>query len=130
MRHREVMEAVGEHPESEQQSWDVNPGIWLQSPCSSPFHGTYRGPALLWRGRGRAEIKVVVQPLVKESESRSVVSDSFYCKFSRNSLGQQNIGVGNCSLLQGIFPTQESNLGFLHCRQILYQLSYQGSPSS
>ena len=32
------------------------------------------------------------------------------------------------SLLQQIFPTQESNRGFLHCRQILYQLSYEGSP--
>ena len=32
------------------------------------------------------------------------------------------------ALLQGIFPTQELNLGLLHCRQILYQLSYQGSP--
>ena len=30
--------------------------------------------------------------------------------------------------LQGIFPTQELNWGLLHCRQILYQLSYQGSP--
>ena len=29
------------------------------------------------------------------------------------------------SLLQQIFPTQESNRGLLHCRQILYQLSYQ-----
>ena len=33
-------------------------------------------------------------------------------------------------LLQWIFPTQESNQRFLHCRQILYQLSYQGSPNS
>ena len=32
------------------------------------------------------------------------------------------------SLLQGIFLTQELNWGILHCRQILYQLSYQGSP--
>ena len=31
-------------------------------------------------------------------------------------------------LLQGILLTQESNLGLLHCRQILYQLSYEGSP--
>ena len=30
------------------------------------------------------------------------------------------------SLLQGVFPTQESNQGFLHCRQILYQFSYPG----
>ena len=31
-------------------------------------------------------------------------------------------------LLQGTFPTQESNRGLLHCRQILYQLSYQDRP--
>ena len=35
--------------------------------------------------------------------------------------------VGSHSLLQGIFPTQGSNLGLLHCRQILYHLSHQGS---
>ena len=37
----------------------------------------------------------------------------------------KNTGVGSLSLLQGIFLTQESNQGLLHCRQILYQLSYQ-----
>ena len=42
----------------------------------------------------------------------------------------QNMGVGSLSLLKGIFPTQESNQGLLHCRWILYQLSYQGSPSN
>ena len=42
----------------------------------------------------------------------------------------KNTEVGNLSLLQGIFPTQELNQGLLHCRQILYQLSYQGSPGS
>ena len=36
------------------------------------------------------------------------------------------MGVGSLSLIQGIFPTQESNQGLLHCRQTLYQLSYQG----
>ena len=36
-------------------------------------------------------------------------------------------GVGCHFLLQGIFPTQGSNLGLLHCRWILYQLSQQGS---
>ena len=36
--------------------------------------------------------------------------------------------VGGLSLLQGIFPTQRSNPGLLHCRWILYQLSYEGSP--
>ena len=37
-------------------------------------------------------------------------------------------GVGSLSLLQWVFLTQESNRGLLHCRQILYQLSYEGSP--
>ena len=36
----------------------------------------------------------------------------------------QDVGVGSLSLFQGIFQTQESNLGLLHCRRILYQLSY------
>ena len=39
----------------------------------------------------------------------------------------KNTGVGNWPLLWWIFPTQESNQGLLHCRWILYQLSYQGS---
>ena len=61
-----------------------------------------------------------------ESVSHSVVSDSlrphgrepakFLC--ARNSPGK-NTGVGYHSLFQGIFPTQGSHLGFLHCRQIL-----------
>ena len=38
-----------------------------------------------------------------------------------------NTGVGSRSLFQGIFPTQGLNRGLLHCRQILYQLSHQGS---
>ena len=40
----------------------------------------------------------------------------------------KNAGVGGLSLLQGTFLSQVSNQGLLHCRQILYQLSYQGSP--
>ena len=40
----------------------------------------------------------------------------------------KNTGVGCHFLLQGIFLTQELNLGPLHCRRILYQLSYKGSP--
>ena len=38
----------------------------------------------------------------------------------------KNTGVGSLPLLQQIFPTQELNWGLLHCRLILYQLSYQG----
>ena len=40
----------------------------------------------------------------------------------------KNTGVGCHFILQGIFLTQESNPGLLHCKQILYHLSHQGSP--
>ena len=36
--------------------------------------------------------------------------------------------VGCHFILQGIFPTQASNLCLLPCMLILYQLSHQGSP--
>ena len=39
----------------------------------------------------------------------------------------KSAGVGCHFLLQGIFLTQESNLGLLHCRQTLYHLSHKGS---
>ena len=69
------------------------------------------------------------------TESCSVVSDSLQprglwparllCPW--NSPGRST-SVGSLSLLQGIFPTQGSNPGLPHCRQILYCLSHQGSP--
>ena len=40
----------------------------------------------------------------------------------------KNTREGCHALLEGIFPIQESNPDLPHCRQILYQLSYQGSP--
>ena len=59
------------------------------------------------------------------SESHSVMSNSLWPQglYSPWNAPGQNTGVGNLSLLQGIFPTQESNTGLLLCRQILYQLS-------
>ena len=39
----------------------------------------------------------------------------------------RNTGLGCQVFLQGIFPTQGSNPGLLHCRWILYQLNHQGS---
>ena len=65
-----------------------------------------------------------------ERESHSVMSDSLQPQGLRslwNSPGQ-NTGVGILSLLQGIFPTQGLNPGLPHSRQILYQLSHNGSP--
>ena len=72
---------------------------------------------------------------VKESESvsRSVRSDSLQphgparllCPW--DSPGK-NTGVGSRAFLQGIFPTQGSNLDLPHCRPALYHLSHRGSP--
>ena len=64
--------------------------------------------------------------------SWSLMSDSLqphglYIYSPWNSPGQ-NTGVGSLSLFQGIFPTQGSNPGLLHCGWILYQLSHQGRP--
>ena len=61
---------------------------------------------------------------VKWSESRSVMSDSLWPHrlYSLWNSPDKNTGVGSISLLQGIFPTQGSNPGLLHCGRILYRL--------
>ena len=65
-----------------------------------------------------------------ESKSHSVMPNTLgpHGLYSPWNSSGQNTGVGSLSLLQGIFPTQGSNPGFLHCRWILYQLSYEGNP--
>ena len=64
------------------------------------------------------------------SESCSVVSDSLrpHGLYSLWNFPGQNMEVGSLSLPQGIFPTQGSNPGLPHYRQILYQLSHRRSP--
>ena len=56
-----------------------------------------------------------------------VVSDSLqpHGLYSPWNSPDQNTEVDSLSLLQGIFPTQGSNSGLPHCRQILYQLSHE-----
>ena len=69
----------------------------------------------------------LVQDWKKESESHSVMSDSLWPQglYSPWNSPGRNTEVGSLSLLQGIFPTQGSNPGLPHCRQILYQLSHR-----
>ena len=69
------------------------------------------------------------------SVSRSVVPDSLWPHGLQSTrllcpwdFPGKDSGVGCHFLLQGIFPTQGLNLGLLHCRQMLYWLSYKGSP--
>ena len=67
-----------------------------------------------------------------ESERHSVMSDSLqpHGLYSPLNSPGQNTRVGSLSLLQVIFSTQESNQDLLHCRRILYQLSYKGNFTS
>ena len=91
-------------------------------PCPCPNHLSCQPPprgVFPWR-----------DSVSSESESHSVMSDSLqplgvYSLW--NSPGQ-NTGVGSLSFLWEIFLNQGSNPGLLHCGQILYQLSHQGSP--
>ena len=76
------------------------PGHWSGQPFSSP------------RGLPNLEIK---------PRSPALRGDSLPTEPQGK---PKNIGMGSLSLLQRIFPSQESNRGLLHCRQILYQLGY------
>ena len=79
---------------------------WIGLPCPPP--GDLPNPGIKSRSPGLQVASLLSEPPRKPKST----------------------GVGSLSLLQGIFPTQESKWGHLHCRQILYQLSYQGSPRS
>ena len=70
-----------------------------------------------------------IMPFAATCVSGSVVSDSATPQTVAHqafmSMGFSR--KGSHSLLQGIFPTWGSNPGLLHCRQILYHLSHQGT---
>ena len=76
------------------------PGYWSGLPCPPP--GNLPNPGI-------------------EARSPTLQADSLPAELPGK---PKNTGVGSLSLLQRIFLTQESNQGLLHCRQILYQLSY------
>ena len=65
------------------------------------------------------------------TQLRLTLCDSMHCSLPGSSLHGDSPGkntrVGCHALLQGIFPTEGSNPGLLHCRRILYQLSYPAS---
>ena len=67
------------------------------------------------------------------AQSCPTLCDPVDCSLSGSSVHGdspgKNTGVGCHALLQRIFPTQGSNSGLPHYRQILYHLNHQGSPS-
>ena len=88
------------------------------SPPGSSVHGILHARILEWVAMSSS--KGSSQPRDKTQTSHIA------CRFfTAESQGKpKNTGVGSLSLLQGIFPTQGSNPGLQHCRQILYHLSH------
>ena len=71
------------------------------------------------------KVKCVSRPVLSNSlQPHGLYSTRILCPWN---FPGKNTGVGCHILLQGIFPIQGLNLGLLHCRQILYCLSHQGS---
>ena len=105
------------------------------SPPGSSVHGIFQARVLEWGATWElpkcALMEEWMKTYLKWNESRLVVSHSL-CPilYSPWNSSGQNTGVGFCYLLQLIFLTQELNWGLLHCRLILYQLSYHRSPKT
>ena len=106
---------------------------WTEEPGGLQFHGIVK--SWTWLSNFHRTFKLLCRC---ESESFSVMSDclpSHGLKPTRlpfpYDFPSKNTRMGCHALLQGIFPTQVSNLCLLcplHYRQILYPLSYLGSP--
>ena len=98
----------------------AQPCLTLCNPMDYTVHGILQARILEWVAipfsRGYSQLGI-------EPRSPALRADSL---LSEPPGKPRNTGVGSPALLQGIFPTQELNWGLLHCRQILYQLSYQG----
>ena len=65
-------------------------------------------------------------PQPRDRTQVSCVAGGFFISWATEK--PKNTLVGSLSLLQWIFLTQELNRGLLHCRRILYQLSYRSCP--
>ena len=89
------------------------------SPPGSSVHGIHHARILEWVAilfsKGSLQLWHGTQV--------SYIAGGFFTSWATKE-AQEYTGVGSLFLLQGIFPTQELNQSLLHCRWILYQLSY------
>ena len=104
--------------QSEKWKWKLLSPVWLCDPMDCTFHGILQARILEWVAfsfsRGSSQPRDWTQ--VSHFAGRFLPAEPPW--------KPENTGVGSLSLLQQIFPSQESNWSLLHCRQILYQLSY------
>ena len=99
----------------------VSDSLWphgLYSPLNSPGHNTGVDSHSLLQGIFPTQGSNPGLPALQEDSLPAEPQEKL-----------KNTRMGSLSLLQRIFLTQELSQGFLHCRRILYQLSYQGSLS-
>ena len=89
------------------------------------FFGNFLGQCLLWLSHQKLKTKRTMWKWKWLSHVQIFVTPWLYSPW--NSPGQ-NTRMGSLFHLQGIAPTQGSNPGLPHCRQILYQLSHKRSP--
>ena len=92
------------------------------SPPGSSVHGDSAGKKNTGVGC-HAFLQGIFQP--RDWTQVSHIAGRFFTSWGTREA--QEYWSGNLSLHQQIFPTQELNQGLLHCRRMLYQLSYQGN---
>ena len=97
--------------------------VTLRDPMDYTVHGILQARVLEW----------VAFPFSRDLpnpgiEPRSLASQADFFLPAEPQGKPKNTGVGSLSLPQRSFLTQKLNWCLLHSRQILYQLSYQGSP--
>ena len=113
-------EYVISYGRSESKSRSVVSILW--DPIDYRVHGILQARTLEW----------VAIPFFRRSSQPSdrtqvsCIAGGFFTSWATREAHEYWVG----SLSQWIFPTQESNWGLLHCRWVLYQLSYQGLPDS
>ena len=71
------------------------------------------------------QLSVPLDVCVLVSQSCPTLCDLMDYSPTGSSVHRDSPGKNTGALLQGIFPTQESNQDLLHCGQILYHLSHQ-----
>ena len=103
----------------------VSQGTQFWSLNDQEYYGAEHKIPMLFFFFNQCEVREV-------SQSCLTLCNPMVCSLSGSSVHGifpgKTTGVGCHFLLQSIFQTQQSNLGLPNCKQILYHLSYQGSP--
>ena len=103
------------------------PHVWNESSFSHQFWVHTMGSHCFKCWGKRTQKTAELSPLKVKVVSNSLRPHGLYSPWESPG---QSTAVGSLSLLQGIFPTQGSNPGLPHCRQILYSWATREAPLS